>query len=206
MRMLSAAALVLLATGCVTRLVPPRSSIAADAEPMPPQELLEPFYRVNRTVHSTRGDTLVELLVQENFHNPQVTCSKLNAPPVRVTLSLRKHSSPVGPALALLRVDYEADRPLGPAVGRALQLRLDDATVVPLRFGNPTRATRYGASETTHYVVTPDVLHEIVGAARTSARLSGASGRCDFPISGHARGLIAMFAERELGAAAMARR
>jgi hypothetical protein len=206
MRILSAAVLALLTAGCVTRLVPPPSSIPADAEPMPPQELLEPFYQVNRTVHPTHGDTLAELMVQENFHNPRVICSKLDAPPVRVTLSLRKHSSPTGPALALLRVDYEADRPLGPAVGRALQLRLDDATVVPLRFGNPTRATRYGASETTQYVVTPAVLHEIVGAARTSARLSGASGRCDFPISGHARGLIAMFAERELGTAQSARR
>lgn len=201
-RILAFAALSLATAACVTRTLPVRNMFP-DGEPVPSETLLEAYYRPTRSVHPTRGDTITDLMVQDNFRSGRVACSNLDSPPVRVTLTLRKHAPHGMSALTLLRVDYEEERPLGPDADRALQLHLDEATIVPTRFGNPTRATRYGASETIQFLVSPAVLQEIATAERTSARLSGRRGRCDFPITGHARGLIAMFAERELGAPAL---
>jgi hypothetical protein len=192
---------VALVAACATNTASNPSAFPADAEPVPPQDLLERHYQVNRIVHPASGDTLTELVVQANFLNHRVACSNLKSPPVRVTLMLRKHAPAGGPVLTLLSVDYEAPTPLGPDGDRALHLRLDRATLIPVRYGNATRAMRHSARESMQYVVTAAQLHEIVRAERTSARLSGRAGKCDFPISGQARGLMAMFADRELAGA-----
>jgi hypothetical protein len=53
-------------------------------------------------------------------------------------------------------------------------------------------------------MISTTALHQIVAADTANASVFGQAGKCEFPITGHARGLIALFMERELKTSSVA--
>ena len=175
------------------------SFVAHGAEPIPPKASLERFYQVSRSVDSTTRDTVVEIVVQANFRSPRVQCTNLDGPPTRLSLSLSRLAPAAGANTVLLGVEYEASEGLLVSGARSLQLRLDAASLEPAPMPEPAHREAFTRSEKMLYVVSSHELQRIVAADTAWISLTGRAGRCDSPITGHARGLIALFMERELG-------
>lgn len=178
------------------------SLFAPGTDPIPPRASLERFYQVNRFVDSTTSDSVSEVVVQANFRSQRVWCSNIGGPPTRLSLSLAKHANPAGATSAMLGVEYEASEGLLVNGDGSLQVRLDGALLQPLAVGEPAISGQRNRSETVNYAISVDELQRIVGADTASVHLQGRAGRCDSPLTGHARGLIALFIERELGTVA----
>lgn len=191
--------LAISAFACVRQLPElPHSHFAIGAEPLPPRTSLERFYQATRTVDTTTSDTLTEIIVQPNFRNQYVRCTHLDGPPTHLSLGLRKHSTVKGTTGALLSVEYLASEALVTGGDRSLQLTLNGAILEPGSAGQPAPGRRHTKTEVAVYAVSAEALRQIVAADTANARVFGSAGRCEFPISGHARGLIALFLEREL--------
>ena len=178
------------------------SFFAPGTEPIPPRASLDRFYQVNRFVDSTTTDSISEVVVQANFRSQRVWCSNLGGPPTRLSLSLAKHAN-LGAMSAMLGVEYEAAEGLLVNGEGSLQVRLDGAVLQPPPVGATVSGDLSNRSETMQYAITLDELQRIVSADTASVHLVGRAGRCDSPLTGHARGLIALFIERELGIAAI---
>ena len=174
------------------------SAFAPAAEPIPPKASLERFYQVSRSIDSTTRDTIVEIVVQANFRSPRVQCTNLDGPPTRLSLSLSRHAPATGANTVLLGVEYEASEGLLVSGERSRQLRLNDTALEPVQMPEPARREAFTRSEKMLYAVSSHELTRIVDADTASIRLTGRAGRCESPITGHARGLIALFMEREL--------
>ena len=175
------------------------SFFAPGAEPIPSKALLERFYQVTRSVDSTTHDTIVEIVVQANFRSTRVQCTNLDGPPTRLSLSLARHAPATGASTVLLGVEYEASEGLLAGSARSLQLRLNQASLEPMQMPEPAHREAFTRSEKMLYAVSSHELSRIVAADTASMRLTGRAGQCESPITGHARGLIALFMERELG-------
>jgi hypothetical protein len=173
------------------------SFFAPGAEPIPPTPLLERYYQVHRGVDTTTRDSLIEIVVQANFRSPRVQCTNLDGPPTRLSLSITRQSGGGGTS-ALLGVEYEAEEGLLVSGDRSLRLRLNGSALEPMQTAAPAPRARFTRSEKMLYAVTAHDLQRIVDADTASVHLHGRAGRCDSPVTGHARGLIALFLEREL--------
>jgi hypothetical protein len=174
------------------------STFAPGAEPIPSKASLERFYQVTRSVDSATRDTVVEIVVQANFRSARVHCTNLDAPPTRLSLSLSRHAPATGANTVLLGVEYEASEGLLVSGERSLQLRLNDAALEPAQMPEPAHREAFTRSEKMLYAVSSHELSRIVEADTAWMQLTGRAGRCESPITGHARGLIALFMEREL--------
>jgi hypothetical protein len=174
------------------------SFFAPGAEPIPPKPLLERFYQVQRGVDSTTSDSIIEIVVQANFRSPRVQCTNLDGPPTRLSLSITRRSAATRTTAVLLGVEYEASEGLLVSGDRSLRLRLNGSELQPMQTPAPARRERFTRSEKMLYAVTAHDLQRIVDADTASVHLEGRAGRCDSPVTGHARGLIALFLEREL--------
>ena len=174
------------------------SAFAPGAEPIPPKASLERFYQVSRSVDSTTRDTVVEIVVQANFRSPRVQCTNLDGPPTRLAISLSRHAAGTDVSPILLGVEYEASEGLLVTGERSLQIRLNGSELEPTQTAEPARRAAFTRSEKMLYTVSSHELQRIVDADTAWVQLHGRAGRCDSPITGHARGLIALFMEREL--------
>ena len=209
MKTLLAVVAAVLLGACARQAVPPvaaptnPSTFAPGTDPIPPRASLERFYQVNRFVDSTTSDSVSEVVVQANFRSQRVWCSNLGGPPTRLSLSLAKHANPGGSTSAMLGVEYEASEGLLVNGEGSLQVRLDGSVLQPPPSGATASADERTRSETMQYAISLEELQRIVGADTASVHLVGRAGRCDSPLTGHARGLIALFIERELGAIAI---
>jgi hypothetical protein len=174
------------------------STFTPAAEQIPSKGALERFYHVSRSVDSTTRDSVSEVVVQANFRSARVWCSNLDGPPTRLSISLARHSNPTAGTGVLLAVEYEASEGLLVSGERSLRFRLNGAELQPAQAGDPVRREHFAQSETMHYVVSTTELKRIVDADTASVHLQGRAGQCDSPLTGHARGLIALFLEREL--------
>src|SRR5688572_15176033 len=198
--LLAVVATVVLA-GCAHQ-PPPQSRnpsfFAPGAEPIPPKPLLERFYQVHRGVDTTTSDSIIEIVVQANFRSPRVQCTNLDGPPTRLSLSITRRSAATRTAAVLLGVEYEASEGLLVTGDRSLRLRLNGSELQPMQTPSPAPRERFTRSEKMLYAVTAHDLQRIVDADTASVHLQGRAGRCDSPVTGHARGLMALFLEREL--------
>jgi hypothetical protein len=167
------------------------------AEPIPPKAALERFYQVTRGVDSTTRDSVIEIVVQANFRSPRVQCTNLEGPPTRLSLSITRTGS-TGSSAVLLGVEYEASEGLIVGGDRSLQLRLDGSEMQPAPTAARAPRETFTRSEKMQYAISAHELLRIVHADTASLHLQGRAGRCDSPVTGHARGLIALFVEREL--------
>ena len=174
------------------------STFVPATEPIPAKGALERFYHVSRSVDSTTRDSVAEIVIQANFRSARVWCSNLGGPPTRLSLSLTRHSNRAAGTGVLLGVEYEAAEGLLVSGERSLRLRLNGAELQPAQAGEPVRRENFARSETMHYLISTHELSRIVNADTASMHLQGRAGQCDSPLSGHARGLIALFLEREL--------
>jgi hypothetical protein len=200
MKWLAPAVLLVALVGCQT-MPPVETNLGAfpvEAEPIPPQALLERYYQPSHAVDSSTRESVTELLVQANFRNERVRCTRLPRPPIRLSLSLQKRAAPGSVPATLLTVEYDAAEGLLMSDHEAFRIHLGATTLAPSELGGPLHAERLGGTEIRIYAVTDGDLRQIVGAESAFARLSGRAGICQMPISGHARGLIAMFLDREL--------
>jgi hypothetical protein len=185
--------------GCVRQLPEPLpSQFPLGAQPIPPRALLERFYRASRTVDNAATDTVIQVVVQANFRNAYVRCTQLDGPPTLLSLSLRRHSAVRGATGALLGIEYRASEGLLSGTDRSFHFMLDGAAIEPGPVGDPIPGPPHSQSEIALFSVSAETLRRIIDAGTANARLTGRAGRCEFPISGHARGLIALFMEREL--------
>jgi hypothetical protein len=175
------------------------SAFTPGTEPVPSTALLERFYHVSRSVDSTTRDSVIEIVVQANFRSPRVHCTHLVGPPTRLSLSLTRQTDTTGVNAVLLGVEYEASEALLVGGKRSLLLRLNGSELQPAQAGDPARREAFTRSEKMHYTISSDELRQIVDADTASVHLQGSAGRCDSPVTGHARGLIGLFIERELG-------
>ena len=198
--LLAALATVVLAA-CVRQPQPQSrnpSVFAPSAEPMPPKAALERFYQVSRVIDSTTRDSVIEIVVQANFRSPRVQCTNLDGPPTRLSLSVMRHDGAGGGSAVFLGVEYEASEGLVVTGDRTLQLRLNGVQFEPVPTDAPVRRAQFTRSEKMLYRMSAHDLQRIVNADTASVHLLGRAGRCDSPVTGHARGLIALFLEREL--------
>jgi hypothetical protein len=197
--------LVVVTTACARHVPPTPAPVAyMSAEPIPSRASLQRYYQVARIVDSTTKDTVTEIVVQANFRNPRVRCSNFDGPPTRLSLTLRKDSSPMATPGALLRLEYQASERLIGHGDRSLQLHLNGETIEPIAVADPNRGEAYARSEVAVYMISTTALHQIVASDTASASVFGEAGRCQIPITGHARGLIALFMERELKTSSLA--
>jgi hypothetical protein len=202
MKTLSAVVATVFLAACAHQAAPPSrnpSPFVPAAEPMPSKASLGRFYQVSRSVDSTTHDSIAEIVVQANFRSQRVWCSNLEGPPTRLSLSLVRHVTPAGATGVLLGVEYQASEGLLVSGDGSLELKLNGSELHPLQAGEPVRREAFTRSETMHYLISTTELRRIVDADTASMHLQGRAGRCDSPLTGHARGLIALFMERELG-------
>ena len=174
------------------------SFFAPSAEPMPPKAALERFYQVSRSIDSTTRDSIIEIVVQANFRSPRVQCTNLDGPPTRLSLSVMRLDGAAGTSAVFLGVEYEASEGLVVTGDRSLQLRLNGAQLEPAPTDAPAERAKFTRSEKMLYRMSTHDLQRIVSADTASVHLQGRAGRCDSPVTGHARGLLALFLEREL--------
>jgi hypothetical protein len=198
---------VAITTSCAQRITTIQTGPAAPAaqsapvfspEPIPSRASLQRYYVATKLVDSTTRDTLTDVVVQANFRNPRVRCSSLDGPPTRLSLTLRRDSSPLATPGALLRVEYQASERLISHGDRSLRLFVNGETLEPVPYADPNRGEAYTRSEVAVYVISTAALRQIVVSDTASARVFGQAGSCEFPITGHARGLMALFMEKEL--------
>jgi hypothetical protein len=201
MKALLALAATVVLTACVHQPQPQSrnpSVFTPGAEPVPSAAALERFYQVSRRVDSTTRDSVIEIVVQANFRSPRVQCTNLDGPPTRLSLSLIRNTGATGVSTVFLGVEYEASEGLLVSGARSLHLRLNGSELEPMPAGEPVRRAGFNRTERMHYTVSTNELRRIVDADTASVHLEGRAGRCDSPVTGHARGLIALFMEREL--------
>ena len=207
MKALLALAATVVLTACVHQAQPQSRNplvFTPGAEPIPPRGALERFYQVTRSVDSTTRDSVIEIVVQANFRSPRVQCTNLDGPPTRLSLSVTRHTGATGASAVFFGVEYEASEALLVSGKRSLLLRLNGVELQPAQAAEPALREAFTRSERMHYTISPDELRQIVDADTASVHLEGRAGRCDSPVTGLARGLIALFIERELGGVSVA--